>query len=281
MPMPFVSATHKDLAYASLSTAQKLDLYLPAGDGPLPLVVNVHGGAFMMGDKADPHKQPAIAQLLASGYAVASVNYRLSGEAKFPAQIQDVKTAVRWLRAHAREYRLNPKNIGAWGDSAGGHLVALLGTSCGVAGLEGAELGCADQSSCVQAVVDWFGPIDFLSMDRQFDGTGCPQDHDDPDSPESRLIGAPIQQRPDLARAANPIAYITSHAPPFLIQHGTADCLIPPQQSQLLYEALCAAAGKDAMTLTYLAGAGHGGDPFMEPANMSQVIDFFDRSLKS
>ena len=281
MPISLMSPALKDLAYASLSPAQKLDLYYPAGNGPFPLVVNVHGGAFMMGDKADPHKQPALAQLVASGYAVASVNYRLSGEAKFPAQIQDVKTAVRWLRAHAGEYRLSSENIGAWGDSAGGHLVALLGTSCGVADLEGANLGCADQSSCVQAVVDWFGPIDFLQMDRQFDGTGCPQDHDEPDSPESRLIGAPIQERPDLAGAANPITYITPHAPPFLIQHGTADCLIPPQQSQLLYEALCTAAGKEAMTLTVLPGAGHGGNPFIDPANMRQVIGFFDRYLKS
>ena len=140
---------------------QKLDLYLPQGDGPFPLIVNVHGGGFMMGDKSDPPSQPAIAQFLANGYAVASIGYRLSAEAKAPAQIQDVKAAVRWLRANAAKYNLNPDKFAGFGGSAGGSLVALLGTSCGVAELEGADLGNSDQSSCVQAVVDWFGPTDF------------------------------------------------------------------------------------------------------------------------
>lgn len=281
MSTPTLIPARADLAYASISPAQKLDLYWPEGGGPFPLIVNVHGGAFMMGDKADPHKQPAMAQLVARGYAVASINYRLSGEAKFPAQIHDVKTAVRWLRAHAAENRLNTAAIGAWGDSAGGHLVALLGTSCGAADLEGAALGWAGESSGVQAVVDWFGPIDFLQMDRQFEGTGCRQDHNDPDSPESRLVGAPIQQRPDLVRPTNPMLYITPQAPPFLIQHGTADCLIPPQQSRQLYDALRAATPGDATRLEYLEGAGHGGESFIHPDNMKRVIDFFDRALRS
>jgi acetyl esterase/lipase len=278
-PSQTLTPTFADIPYAHLSPAQALDLYLPEGSGPFRLIVNVHGGAFMMGDKRDPHKQPAMAQVVAHGYALASVNYRLSGEALFPAQIQDVKAAVRWLRAHAADYGLNPHAFGAWGDSAGGHLVALLGASGGVATLEGADLGYAEVGSRVQAVVDWFGPIDFLQMDRQFSGTGCAQDHDAPDSPESRLIGAPIQEQPERARAASPLTYITPDAPPFLIQHGTADCLIPPQQSQQLYAALCAAIGAEKVALTYLEGAGHGGEQFINPANMKLVLDFFDRTL--
>jgi acetyl esterase/lipase len=269
--------TVQDVAYASLSPTQKLDLYLPEGDGPFPLIINVHGGGFMMGDKSNPAEADTF---LANGYAVASVDYRLSGEALAPAQIQDLKAAVRWLRANAQAYNLDPERFAAFGQSAGGNLVALLGTSCGVAALEGAELGNAEQSSCVQAVVDWFGPTDFLQMDQQFAGTSCPTTHDAADSPESMLLGAPIQTVPEQAQAVDPITYVTSDAPPFLIQHGTADCNVPPQQGQLLYDALEPAIGADLVTLTFLEGAGHGGAQFSEAANMQIVLDFLAASLK-
>ena len=170
----------------------------------------VHGGGFMMGDKGDGAGLSGVDQLLAAGYAVASINYRLSAEAKYPAQINDAKAAVRFLRANAAKYNLNPDKFGAWGASAGGSLVSLLGTTCGVAELEGADLGNADQSSCVQAVVDWFGPIDFLKMDEQFAGTSCPPNHNDASSPESQLVGAAIQTVPDLVKTTNPMNYITA-----------------------------------------------------------------------
>ena len=268
--------TYKDIAYASASPTQKLDLYLPEGDGPFPVVVDVHGG-FMMGDKSNP---AGTDELLANGYAVASVDYRLSGEAKAPAQIQDIKAAVRFLRANAGEYKLDPERFAAFGQSAGGNLVALLGTSCGVEALEGAVLGNADQSSCVQAVVDWFGPTDFLQMDQQFAGTSCPANHDDASSPESQLVGAPIQTVPDKVQFVNPITYVSAKAPPFLIQHGTADCNVPPQQSQLLYDALVSAIGADNVTLTLLEGASHGGAQFSDAANMQLVLDFLASNLK-
>jgi len=269
-----------DLAYASISPAQKLDLYLPKGSGPFPVVLIVHGGAFLFGDKADEPSKPGTDALLEHGYAVANLNYRLSGEAKAPAQIQDIKTAVRWLRAHAKEYNLNPDKFGAWGASAGGNLVALLGTSCGVAALEGAELGSREQSSCIQAVVDWFGPIDFLKMDQQFSGKPVLQTHDAPDSPESLLIDAPIQTRPDLVKLVNPLTYISSSASPFLIQHGTEDNVVPVQQSELLYEALKVAIGADRVTLTLLNGASHGGGPqFWDPANVELILHFLDKFL--
>jgi acetyl esterase/lipase len=281
-----------DLAYASASPAQKLDLYLPTqGEGPFPLVIWVHGGAWLVGDKrsylGDP---PAIAfQLLRRGYALASLNYRLSQEARFPAQIQDVKTAVRWLRLHAQDYSLDPDRFGAWGASAGGHLAALLGTSEGIPELEGEHLGSAGAPGRVQAVVDWFGPTDFLQMDRQAAAVGCPTfgdgGHDSPGSPESRLVGAPIQERPDLVQAANPIAYIRAGMPPppFLIQHGTQDCIVPVGQSLLLSEALLPVLGEENLTLTLLP-AGHGappvpGEPFNSAANTRLIIDFFARHL--
>ncbi len=266
----------KDLAYANVSAAQKLDIYLPEGNGPFPLVINVHGGGFMMGDKANA---PLTDQLLAAGYAVASVNYRLSGEALAPAQIQDLKAAVRFLRANAAQYKLNPDKFAAFGGSAGGSLVALLGTSCGTAALEGADLGNAGVSSCVQAVVDWFGPTDFLQMDKQFTGTSCPVNHDAADSPESKLVGAAIQTVPDKVMAVNPITYVTEKAPAFLIQHGTADCNVPPGQSQLLYDALKAKIGADKVTLTMIEGAGHGGAQFETTANVQVVVAFLDKAL--
>jgi acetyl esterase/lipase len=277
MPAIKATPTFKEVAYASASPTQKLDIYLPAGNGPFPLIINVHGGGFMMGDKSNP---PGADEFLANGYAVASVDYRLSGEARAPAQIQDIKAAVRFLRANASKYKLNPDKFAASGGSAGGSLVALLGTSCGVAALEGAELGNTDQSSCVQAVVDQFGPTDFLQIDKQFAGTACPVNHDAANSPESMLVGAPIQTVPDKVKLVNPITYASAKAPPFLIQHGTADCNVPPQQSQLLYDALKAAIGADKVTVTFLQGAGHGDPQFTAPANMKVVLDFLAKYLK-
>ena len=276
-----VAPTYKDLAYATLSAAEKLDLYIPTtGSIPFPVVVAVHGGAFMMGDKSDGTGLAGVDQLLAAGYAVASINYRLSGEARYPAQIKDAKAAVRFLRANAAQYHLDPEKIGAWGASAGGNLVALLGTTCGVTELEGADLGNADQSSCVQAVVDWFGPIDFLKMDEQFAGSACPQTHNDASSPESQLVGAAIQTVPDLVKTTNPVNYISSDDAPFFIQHGSADCNIPPVQGKNLAEALGAVIGTDKATYTLIDGAGHGGPQFSTTENMNLVIAFLDKYLK-
>lgn len=276
-----VAPTVADLAYATLSSAQKLDLYIPtSGSGPFPVVIMVHGGGFMMGDKADGAGLTGVDQLLAAGYAVASINYRLSSEAIYPAQIFDAKAAVRFLRANAAQYNLNPDKFGTWGASAGGNLVALLGTTCGVAELEGAELGNADQSSCVQAVVDWFGPIDFLKMDEQFAGTSCPQTHDAANSPESMLVGAEIQAVPELVQTTNPMNYITADDAPFFIENGTADCNIPPIQNKNLADTLSAVIGAENITYISLEGAGHGGSQFATAENLALVIAFLDKNLK-
>jgi acetyl esterase/lipase len=276
-----VAPTYQDLAYATVSDAQKLDLYIPTtGSSPFPVVIMVHGGGFMMGDKSDGAGLTGVDQLLAAGYAVASINYRLSSEATYPAQINDAKAAVRFLRANAAKYQLNPDKFGAWGASAGGNLVALLGTTCGVQELEGAELGNSDQSSCVQAVIDWFGPIDFLKMDEQFTGTACPVNHNDASSPESKLVGAAIQTVPDLVATTNPMNYIDASDAPFFIQNGTADCNIPPAQNKNLADALSAAIGADKVTYSQLEGAGHGGSQFNSAENLALVISFLDKYLK-
>jgi acetyl esterase/lipase len=275
-----VAPTYKDLAYATSSSAQKLDLYLPKSGEPFPLVIMVHGGGFMFGDKGDGAGLTGVDQLLAAGYAVASINYRLSGEAIYPAQIHDAKAAVRFLRANSEKYKLNPDKFGAWGASAGGNLVALLGTTCGAAELEGSELGNSDQSSCVQAVVDWFGPIDFLKMDEQFAGSGCPQNHNDASSPESKLVGAAIQTVPDLVKTTNPMNYIDATDPPFFIQNGSADCNIPPVQGKNLADQLAQAIGSEKVSFSLLDGAGHGGSQFETETNLAKVISFLEKYLK-
>lgn len=237
-------------------------------DRPRPAVIWVHGGAWRGGSRDGGIAQ--LAPLVQRGYVGASIEYRLSGEATFPAQIEDCKAAVRFLRAHADRYGIDPDRIGAWGSSAGGHLVALLGTSGGVAELEG-QGGWPDRSSRLQAVCNYFGPTDFLKMD----AAGSRMRHDAPGSPEAQLLGAPIREVPEKVARANPITYVTADAPPFLIVHGDRDPVVPFNQSELLLAAL-RGAGVEA-TLHRVEGGGHGFGPRPELDRL--VIDFFDRTL--
>jgi acetyl esterase/lipase len=273
--LPDGTRVHRDLEYVPGGHArQRLDLYVPEkADAPLPMIVWIHGGAWMAGSKDGG--VPAL-PFLGKGYAVASINYRLSQHAVFPAQIEDCKAAIRWLRANARAYHLDPERIGVWGASAGGHLVALLGTSGGVRDLEG-KGGDADQSSRVQAVVDFFGPTDFLQMDAHA-APGARLKHDAADSPESRLIGGAIRENAEKVGRASPVRYVTGESPPFLIVHGEQDPLVPFHQSELLYDALKRARGD--VTFYKIAGAGHGGPEFNTDMMRAAVQAFFDRHLK-
>lgn len=265
---PVDMVVHRDLTYvANGHPRQRLDLYLSNATAPTPLIVWIHGGAFRMGSKED--RVPL--EYVAAGYAVASINYRLSQHAIFPAQIEDCKAAVRWLRAHADRFGIDPERFGAWGESAGGHLVAMLGTTGATRQFDvGAYL---DQPSRVQAVADHFGPTDFLQMDSQ----RLPDSmvHDTPDSPESELVGGPIQQHPERVAFANPITYVTPDAPPFLIVHGDRDPLVPYHQSELLAAALCQ-AGVETIFYT-VRGEGHGN--FKDPMARELTRQFFQRWL--
>jgi acetyl esterase/lipase len=250
-----------DLEYvAGGHERQKLDLYLPDKvSGPLPVVLWVHGGGWRAGDKAGG---PAVF-LATKGFAVASMNYRFSQHAVFPAQIHDCKAAVRWLRANSGKYSLDPARIGAWGSSAGGHLVALLGTTNGLKDLEGTD-GAVDQSSDVQAVVDWFGPTDLLTVGAK--------------DTRSELIGGDQAANPEKAKRASPMTYVSAKACPMLIMHGDKDKTVPISQSETFARAL-KEAGANASFVS-VPGAAHGAGGFSKPEVLGQVEEFFVKQLR-
>jgi len=279
-----VKRRYLDIPYANLSLSQKLDIYLPdEGEGPFPVILSIHGGAFMGCDKADMQVLPML-EGLKRGYAVVALNYRLSWEATFPALVQDVKAAVRWVRGNAHWYYFDPERIATWGGSAGGYLSTMLGVSADIAELEDLSLGNPDQPSNVQAVVDWFGPTNFLKMDEQLTASGlAPLDgteHSGVNSPESWLLGGKITEIPEQVRAANPETYIRKNAAPFLIQHGVIDPVVPVQQSIDLADKLKQVCGVDRVVLELFEGFEHGDRRFESPVNVKRVLDFIDRHLK-
>jgi acetyl esterase/lipase len=277
----FVKRKFLDLPYANISNAQKLDIFLPdSGGDPFPVILHIHGGAFAIGDKRDIHLTPYL-QGLTRGYAVVSVNYRLSGEAKFPAGLQDIKASVRWLKANSKKYLLDGSRIAACGGSAGGNFSAMLCVTSKIHEFDEPSLGNIDYSSDVQAAVDWFGPIDFLSMDAQLAESHLgPCDHNEAHSPESRYLGAKITDIPEIVKRANPTAYIHSEMPPIFIQHGRQDNLVPVQQSENFVKELEKKIPQDRIEFEILENAGHGDPAFESDRNMEKVFRFLEKFLK-
>jgi acetyl esterase/lipase len=234
-----------------------------AGGRPLPLIVWIHGGGWESGDK---NNCPALF-MVPKGFAAASIQYRLTDTACFPAQIHDCKGAIRWLRANAGKYNIDPNRIGVWGSSAGGHLAALLGVSANVKELEGTVGGNLQYSSRVQAVCDFFGPADLMPLTAAGVSSGAL-------GPVSKLLGGPPADKKDLAALASPVTHASKNAPPFLIMHGDRDTLVPLSQSQALQDAL-KKAGADS-TLVVAKGAGHG---FGGPQISATVEAFFAKHL--
>lgn len=272
-----------DIAYASQSPNQLLDIYYPSeGEGPFPTVVHIHGGAFLFGTRRDANLMPML-RLLQHDYAVVSVEYRLSEEARFPALVYDCKAAVRFLRAHAAQYHLRKEKVAVWGPSAGGYLAAMLGATNGNPAFEDLSMGWEGESSQVQAVIDWCGPTaDFCAMDAQIRENHIGEaDHDDPLSPESKLLGHAIQEVKELSRLAAPITHVHPNIPPFLIHHGEADGTVPVQQSMSLAQRISQVAGKERVILKTFPGKGHHGQPWYdEPALTQEVVRFLDSIFK-
>ncbi len=241
-----------------------LDLYLPetTPSKPLPVVLWVHGGGWKNGSKATC---PGT-WLVPLGYAVASIDYRLIPDHQWPAQMEDCHAALAWLRAHAAEHHLDGGHIAAWGGSSGGHMVAMMGTVD------------APENLRVQAVVDWFGPSDLLTMPPNVLSDKRTRE-DLAKANGALLLGGIVMDQPEKARAASALHQASAGDAPFLIMHGTADTSVPVAQSQLLHEKLVAAGVES--TLHIFPVAGHGGKDFYTPATRQLIQDFLDKHLKS
>jgi acetyl esterase/lipase len=257
----------KDVEYARAGAKPLLlDLYLPRESrGALPVVVWVHGGGWKNGSKS---RCPAV-WLVDHGFAVASINYRLTDEAQWPAQIDDCRAAVRWLRETAGKYSLEGDQIAAWGSSAGGHLVALMGTLDAPKGEK--------VSSRVQAVCDWYGPTDLLTMPPNMPGNGR-SEKDIANSNGAKLLGGTVRDRPELAKQASALYQVSKDDPPFLIMHGDMDPGVPLEQSVRLHEKLISVGASSKLHV--VKRAGHGGKQFQEPEVRELVLNFFNDSLK-
>jgi acetyl esterase/lipase len=273
-----------DVAYAQKSSAQKLDIYLPEdGTGTYPVIIAVHGGAFLSGDKTK--ELDFLSAALEHGYAVVSINYRLSAEAIFPAAINDVKAAIRFIRANASTYHINADKIALWGGSAGGNLVSLAGTTGGTNELYDASLGNEDVSDDVLAVVDWFGPIHFSTMDAEFaalNTSGVMGATNAPSSPESAYLGETIgtEEAEPLVQQASPQTYISADDPSFYIQHGSLDRNIPITQSINFSNLLIEKLGASKVIFETIEGAGHGTSEFRSAENIEKILTWLDTLLK-
>ena len=270
-----------NVSYANVSSSEKMDIYLPNTTGPYPVIIAIHGGSFYKGDKNSSEINLIKSAALDRGYAFVSINYRLSSEAKFPAQINDVKAAIRYVRVNAKRYNMNPREIGVIGNSAGGYLAALAGTSGGVKELQNSSLGNSNVSDRVQAVIDLYGPINFSTIDQQFVESGINGEICNISSSlESKLMGHDISTIPNQVAKANPETYISRDDPAFFIQHGSSDRVIPYQQSVDFAGKLKAAIGDKKLYLEIIQGAGHGDEQFFTTGNIKKILDFFDANLK-
>lgn len=271
LPAHALEPSRRDLEYAQVEGHRlRLDLYLPPETAKrTPVIVWVHGGAWRAGSKdAVP-----ITELVNQGFAIASVEYRLSPVAPFPAQVHDIKAAIRWLRHHAAAHQLDPDRVVIAGSSAGGHLAALVGLSNGVAELEGTVGEHRDVSSDVQGVVSWFGAANLTTILGQSTEHGLSVR-----VPALQLLlrGQP-DERPELARLASPVSHVDAKDPPLLLIHGDADPQMPIAQSYELLRAYQKA--RNQVELVIVPGGVHGGRGFFEPERLTQVVAFINHKV--
>jgi acetyl esterase/lipase len=298
-PPPSIKNKFTDIAYANKSETQKLDIYLPnEGKGPFPVIIAFHGGGCSESNKSSDYTDHML-QGLNHGYAVVTVDYRLSGEAKFPAAINDAKAVIRFIKVNAAQYNLNPNKITLWGSSAGRNLASLAGTTGGTNNCYDTSLGNANVLDNVTAVVDWFGPTNFCVMNKQFTESGIREQVEGVQIYNtkyffpSQYLGQNISKVPYLCKQADSTTYITSKCPPLLIQHGTRDSIVSKQQSVDLAAAITKEIGQDKVTLILPDGAGHDIDPFLlrngiihrgrqfdTAENMDNVFVFLNRYMK-
>lgn len=277
-----VDRAYIDVVYDTLSTSQNLNLYLPlTGEGPFPVVVFIHGGGWFRGNKTGGREYPWI-RLREHGYAVASLNYRLSGETPHPAGLVDCKTAIRFLKANAERYHIDPEKFAVSGDSAGGHYALMTALTSGNPAFEDLRRGFAGENTDVLCAVAWYPATDLSETMRtiqagEYTGFGAEFAWENIE----RYVGKHIQDVKDECLVqASPIQYISPNMPPVLLQHGNADTIAPLDQSLRFYRAAAAAGGKDKVALTIIDGAQHCDKAFETEENMKVVRAFLDRYLK-
>jgi acetyl esterase/lipase len=270
-PLSASEPAHRDIEYARVGDLPlRLDIHLPTTTNP-PLIVYVHGGAWRAGSKSDV----PITKLLDEGFAIASVDYRLSTQAQFPAQVHDIKAAIRFLRAKSGQFHIDTKRIAIIGSSAGGHLAALTGVTNGDRTLEGMVGEHPEQSSDVQCIVSLFGASNLQTILGQSTESGLKMR-----VPALQLLlGGQPDEKPDLARLASPVAHLDKNDPPLLLIHGDADPQMPPEQSQEFakaYEAL-----KLPVQFITIPGARHGGAAFYDDERTAIVAAFLRKHLRT
>lgn len=279
----YIKQRWQDVPYMA-GERHDLDIYLPnEGQGPFPVIVDVFGGGLIFGDKSSHKLEPAL-RLLDQGYAVASVSYTWIQDADFPTQIYEVKAAIRFLRAHAGEYQLDMNHVALMGESSGAHLALLSGVTTSVNAMSNHEFGDdADQSEKVNAIIALYGPYEFDKFSDQFEESGVIPKYPETGTAES-FEGQMFKQQapkdvPDKVEEYNPVTYFNPAMPPILAFAGTADFVVPYQQTVNIITAARKVVSDDRAEIHIVDGTGHGPDAYMTPENTEIKADFLKKWL--
>lgn len=279
-PSHYPNRRYLDLQYADISDDAKLDIFLPdEGDGPFPVFIEVHGGGWYFGQKRSIEFEPFLLGLK-RGYAVVSMGYTLSPKARYPQAIEEIKAGIRFLKANAEKYHLDPNRIAMWGGSAGAHLAGLAAMSCGTGKFENYALGYQGFTSDVQALVLWYGCFDYYTDSDQRAQCGFPPSEDGHWVYQNFLGYEDVEAHPDLLKEMNPETHITQKAPPTFFQHGMSDTVVPYPQSVSFADKLAAVIGQDKVEIELIEGFDHADAGLFAEANMEKVYDFVDKYLK-